>query len=267
VKAVDKNGELIPVMLCLDEYFESGKRFFMANFCVSDKERSAAGFSGLSVEELDFDDDDDTASDASTSSAAPKADSRAGLRIHSGVLKKRSMFGRWKASWFVATKDHLAEYATEKSTKPRARYQYKGMRLGLDASSLMAKPNCFSISTSEQETYFFQAASDTDMHAWTDALARFVESQNTTMNIEWFNSATVCSDTTGKIIAVNTNAEEFFGYERCELLGENVTVFMLPEIASHHAGFIKRYLKSGQRRLMGAFFALASSSAVLCAHW
>eukprot|EP01094_Clydonella_sp_ATCC50884_P023081 TRINITY_DN543_c0_g1_i8.p1 TRINITY_DN543_c0_g1~~TRINITY_DN543_c0_g1_i8.p1 ORF type:complete len:1139 (-),score=517.82 TRINITY_DN543_c0_g1_i8:161-3274(-) len=71
------------------------------------------------------------------------------------------------------------------------------------------------------------------------------------MDVEWFKSATVCSDTVGKIIAVNTNAEVFFGYDRAEMLGKNVTMFMPDEIAQHHAGFLKRYLKTGQRRLMG----------------
>eukprot|EP01094_Clydonella_sp_ATCC50884_P023075 TRINITY_DN543_c0_g1_i1.p1 TRINITY_DN543_c0_g1~~TRINITY_DN543_c0_g1_i1.p1 ORF type:complete len:1398 (-),score=629.24 TRINITY_DN543_c0_g1_i1:161-4354(-) len=253
VKAVHKDGSYIAVLLCLDEYFEGKDRFFVANFCVNDSEQARAGFSGLTAKEMEFDDDDEdesgsdrSASSSSTVSRAPQAP-----RIHSGVLKKRTMFGRWKASWYVATREHLAEYSSEKSTKPRARYAYKGMRLGTDASSMMGKANCFSITPSDGDTYFFQAASDADMSAWTEALAKFVESQNTTMDVEWFKSATVCSDTVGKIIAVNTNAEVFFGYDRAEMLGKNVTMFMPDEIAQHHAGFLKRYLKTGQRRLMG----------------
>ena len=44
---------------------------------------------------------------------------------------------------------------------------------------------------------------------------------------------------------------ELFGYEQAELIGSNVTKLMPPEIATHHAGYMNRYLQTGEKRVIG----------------
>lgn len=61
----------------------------------------------------------------------------------------------------------------------------------------------------------------------------------------------VTIDTTGRIETVNGAAEQMFGYEPRELVGKDVTVLMPPPFAGEHAGYVDRYLRTGQPRIIG----------------
>lgn len=63
--------------------------------------------------------------------------------------------------------------------------------------------------------------------------------------------AIVTIDTQGVIEAVNPAVTRIFGYAPEELLGRNVSVLMPPSDAEHHDDYIRRYLDTGQPRIIG----------------
>lgn len=61
----------------------------------------------------------------------------------------------------------------------------------------------------------------------------------------------IVADRQGVILSVNPAAERMFGWPAAELEGRNVSVLMRRRDASDHAGYIRRYLRTKQRRLIG----------------
>jgi two-component system sensor kinase FixL len=55
----------------------------------------------------------------------------------------------------------------------------------------------------------------------------------------------------GIIEALNPAAEQLFGYHSDELLGENISLLMPPDIQARHDGFIKEYLSTGKSKIIG----------------
>jgi PAS domain S-box-containing protein len=55
----------------------------------------------------------------------------------------------------------------------------------------------------------------------------------------------------GVIEAVNPAVERLFGYESGELLGQNVSILTPSPIREAHDGYIARYLRTGERRVLG----------------
>jgi PAS domain S-box-containing protein len=56
---------------------------------------------------------------------------------------------------------------------------------------------------------------------------------------------------TGEIEMVNTAAADLFGYSTDEIKGKNVSMLMGAEHASNHDGYINRYLRTGEARIIG----------------
>ncbi len=56
----------------------------------------------------------------------------------------------------------------------------------------------------------------------------------------------------GIIEGLNAAALRIFGYSESELLGQNVSILMPREEAQAHDGYLKRYLKTGEARIIGA---------------
>ena len=54
------------------------------------------------------------------------------------------------------------------------------------------------------------------------------------------------------IETVNSATERMFGYERAELVGRNIRMLMPEPYRRHHDGYVQEYLRSGQRRVIGA---------------
>ncbi|HXV84105.1 MAG TPA: PAS domain S-box protein, partial [Candidatus Binatia bacterium] len=59
-------------------------------------------------------------------------------------------------------------------------------------------------------------------------------------------------DERGTISTVNPAAERIFGYTAAEMVGENVRMFMPDPYQSAHDSYISNYLRTGQRKIIGA---------------
>ncbi|TAE57660.1 MAG: PAS domain-containing sensor histidine kinase [Bacteroidetes bacterium] len=58
-------------------------------------------------------------------------------------------------------------------------------------------------------------------------------------------------DTTGDIESINPAAARLFGYQAEEVIGKNITLLMPDPYHSQHAGYMERYLQTGEKRIIG----------------
>jgi len=61
----------------------------------------------------------------------------------------------------------------------------------------------------------------------------------------------VAIDRHGIVQMMNPAAERLFGYEASEVLGRNVAMLMPEPHRSHHDDYLRRYLETGERRIIG----------------
>jgi two-component system, LuxR family, sensor kinase FixL len=69
--------------------------------------------------------------------------------------------------------------------------------------------------------------------------------------IDTVPEATVVIDEQGIIQSFSATAERMFGYGAAEAIGNNVTLLMPSPYREEHHGYLKRYIKTGERRIIG----------------
>jgi two-component system, LuxR family, sensor kinase FixL len=63
--------------------------------------------------------------------------------------------------------------------------------------------------------------------------------------------AMIIIDERGRIESLSTTAERLFGYSMAEVAGRNISLFMPSPDREQHDGYLKRYLSTGERRIIG----------------
>ncbi len=63
--------------------------------------------------------------------------------------------------------------------------------------------------------------------------------------------AIVVIDENAIVQSFNRTAEKMFGFSASDVLGQNIKVLMPPYFAAHHDGYMERYMKTGERRIIG----------------
>jgi len=69
--------------------------------------------------------------------------------------------------------------------------------------------------------------------------------------VETALNAIITIDASGIIETVNTATERLFGYQRIELIGKNISMFMPHPYRDRHDGYIQNYLNTGVKRIIG----------------
>ncbi len=69
--------------------------------------------------------------------------------------------------------------------------------------------------------------------------------------VETIVDGIVVIDADGRMEWSNPAARNLFGYTAAELVGRNVAMLMPPHDSSHHDGYLRRYLETGERRIIG----------------
>src|SRR5436190_5022246 len=63
--------------------------------------------------------------------------------------------------------------------------------------------------------------------------------------------AIIVIDSRGLIESFNPAAQRMFGYAATEVIGRNVNLLMPSPFAEEHDGYIRRYLETGEQRIIG----------------
>ena len=69
--------------------------------------------------------------------------------------------------------------------------------------------------------------------------------------VECSSNAIVLADEEGRIVLFNPAAQAMFGYSQEEALGQNLDILMPPEHKGRHQEYIRRYLETGEARILG----------------
>jgi len=81
-----------------------------------------------------------------------------------------------------------------------------------------------------------------------DALAREAHLRSI---LETVPDAMIVIDERGCIVSFSAAAERMFGYKEAELLGENVSALMPSPDRERHDGYLQRYFRTGERKIIG----------------
>ncbi|MGJ3263244.1 MAG: PAS domain-containing sensor histidine kinase [Salinarimonas sp.] len=89
----------------------------------------------------------------------------------------------------------------------------------------------------------------TDLVAAEDALER--REAHLTSILDAVPDAMIVTDERGTIESFSATAVRLFGYEPQEVIGANVRILMPSPYREHHDGYMRRYLETGERRIVG----------------
>lgn len=116
-------------------------------------------------------------------------------------------------------------------------------------SLILADVKSMLVETTEQELIYEIA---TEIPAHEIANARLTESQAMTEAIlEKAVEGIISIDKKGNIMAFNKAAEEMFGYEVQEVLGQNVNILMPSPYREEHDHYLENYHQTGEKKIIG----------------
>lgn len=96
---------------------------------------------------------------------------------------------------------------------------------------------------------FIMAVDLTEQHRLADALA--AEAQRSKTVLDTAVDGIITIDANGRISSANPASERMFGYTQEEMLGRNVSMLMPSPHHERHDDYIRQYLASGQKRIIG----------------
>ncbi|MGP9820762.1 PAS domain-containing sensor histidine kinase [Salinarimonas sp. NSM] len=131
------------------------------------------------------------------------------------------------------------------------RYTEQGARQRKDGSRFVAKTTITLLTDDAGVPVGFAKATIdiTDLVAAEDALER--REAHLTSILETVPDAMIVTDERGTIESFSATAVRLFGYEAQEVIGENVRMLMPSPYREHHDGYMRRYLETGERRIVG----------------
>ena len=86
-------------------------------------------------------------------------------------------------------------------------------------------------------------------HAGTQSI--FAQDAHLRSILETAPDAIVVIDEKGLMLSFSASAERMFGYSEEEVLGENVSMLMPSPDRERHDGYLERYMRTGERRIIG----------------
>lgn len=165
--------------------------------------------------------------------------------------KKGSIFSTWKQYYFEFEKDALFVFKNQGDTSPAEVIAIKESQI-VDFDTVTGKKYTFAIFQKDGSQRIFMADSQTEKEKWMRALEGTGNKSTSGKSIlESINDGGISTDEKGNIVSANEKACKLFGWTKEELIGKNCTVLMPKGIAALHDGFIKKYLSTGQKSLIG----------------
>lgn len=135
--------------------------------------------------------------------------------------------------------------------RERGRYEAQGLRSRKDGSTFMARVTVTPVTSSDTTGGGF-AMVTRDITEWITAEeALRTREAHLRSILETVPDAMVVIDEQARIQSFSATAVRLFGYEPDEVIGENIKILMPDPYREQHDGYMHRYLRTGERRIIG----------------
>jgi two-component system sensor kinase FixL len=131
------------------------------------------------------------------------------------------------------------------------RYQEEGIRLRKDGSAFTAQITVTPLKDDGGNVVgYAKVIRDVTERITADEALKAREAHLRSI-LETVPDAMVVINEHGHIQSFSTTAERLFGYQASEVIGENVSVLMPSPYREQHDGYLDRYVRTGERRIIG----------------
>lgn len=135
--------------------------------------------------------------------------------------------------------------------RERGRYEAQGLRPRKDGSSFMARITITPVRGPDAASGGF-AMVTRDITEWITAEeALRTREAHLRSILETVPDAMIVIDEQARIQSFSATAVRLFGYEPDEVIGENIKILMPNPYREQHDGYMHRYLRTGERRIIG----------------
>jgi PAS domain S-box-containing protein len=177
-----------------------------------------------------------------------------------GILKRKALLG-WKTRFYVITSyGFLEEYdASPVPGKPPLHTINLAHCHVERTSSSTNRVLTFSLLRVNQKNIVFQAESKKSLRKWTRAIRACADKTPNTdtaavvssIDLAAFQCATVATDERGIVLAINSAFTTLLGYSESDIIGRNCSMLATGVHRAKHDQYLRAYLSSGNRRLIG----------------